>query len=456
MPVTPNLQTPNSALAGIEWPAITDPFAALVLSLQAQFEESERWPSAQLQAAQFEQLALLVEHARREVPFYRERLKRFAKSGSLTPERWRTLPLLTRAEIRAAGTQLKAKHVPPEHGTAHPVRTSGSTGEPLSILETTLSKIFFKATNLRFYLWHGLEFAHKVAAIRQPPAGKTVPPQGLREGNWAVGFDTGPAVLIDVGTSLTEQLAWLVREQAPYLISYPTNLTALAKLSFDTGTQLPWLKSVQTFGEAVDPAVREWCQRAWGVPVLDKYSAIDVGMIALQCPKTEQLHCLAETVLVEVIDHRGEPCRPGQIGRVVVTPLHAYGMPLLRYAIGDYAELGGPCTCGRSLPVLKRVLGRTRNMLMRPDGTTFWPTFAHLTAIEGVGQFQLVQTSRREVVLNIVARTDRGSLHDDDVRAALSQDLKADFIIKVERRPSIPRQTGGKYEEVISVFEDKL
>lgn len=452
--VTPRLQVPSSRLTGIQWPAIAEPFAAMVLSLQAQFEESERWPSAQLRAAQFDQLATLVEHARREVPFYRERLKRFVKPGSLTPERWRTLPLLTRAEIRGAGTQLKAKDLPSEHGRAQPVRTSGSTGEPLSVLETTLSKIFFKATNLRFYLWHGLEFAHKVAAIRRPP-GKTIPPQGLREGNWAVGFDTGPAVLIDVGTPLTEQLEWLVREQAPYLISYPTNLAALAKLSFETGTQMPWLKSVQAFGETVDPTVREWCQRAWGVPLLDKYSAVDVGMIALQCPDAEHLHCLAETMLVEVIDNGGEPCRPGQIGRVVVTPLHAYGMPLLRYAIGDYAEPGGPCACGRSLPVLKRVMGRTRNMLMRPDGTKFWPTFTHLTAIESVGQFQLVQSSRSELTLNIVPRGDHGTLHDDEVRAALIQDLKANYVVRVERRSVIPRQAGGKYEEVICAFEDK-
>ena len=91
-------------------------------------------------------------------------------------------------------------------------------------------------------------------------------------------------------------------------------------------------------------------------------------------------------------------------------------------------------------------------MLMRPDGSKFWPTFNHLAAIDSVGQFQLIQTSRTELVLNIVARD--GILHDD-VRAALVKDLKAEYTVTIERRAMIPRQIGGKFEEVIGLIEEK-
>ena len=237
--------------------------------------------------------------------------------------------------------------------------------------------------------------------------------------------------------------------------SYPSNLAALAKRCVETGLELPWLRSVQAFGETVDLDVRKWCQRAWGVPVLDKYSAVEVGMIALQCPGGEHLHCLSETVRVEVIDQHGAPCLPGAIGRIVVTPLHAYATPLLRYAIGDYAEVGEPCPCGRNLPVLKRILGRTRNMLVRPQGGRFWPTFTHLSAIGAISQFQIVQSSPSDIEARIVARPGRDLLPEEEIRAALASDLDVEYRVEIKHCLEIPRHVGGKYEEVISQIEDE-
>ena len=77
------------------------------------------------------------------------------------------------------------------------------------------------------------------------------------------------------------------------------------------------------------------------------YSSQEVGYIALQCPENESYHIQAENVLVEILDDDGLPCEPGEVGRVVVTALHNLATPLLRYDIGDYAEVGSPCSCGR-------------------------------------------------------------------------------------------------------------
>ena len=104
----------------------------------------------------------------------------------------------------------------------------------------------------------------------------------------------------------------------------------------------------------------------------------------------------AEQGLVEILNERGEDCAPGEIGRVVVTPLANFAMPLLRYDIGDYAEVGDPCPCGRGLPVLRRVLGRERNMLVAPDGRRYWPFFGATLyrQIAPLTQYQFVHTSR--------------------------------------------------------------
>ena len=98
------------------------------------------------------------------------------------------------------------------------------------------------------------------------------------------------------------------------------------------------------------------------------YSAAEAGYLALQCPQQEHYHIQSESALVEVLDEAGNPCRPGETGTMVVTPLHNFAMPLIRYAIGDIAEVGAPCACGRGLPVLARLLGRVRQMLVLPSG----------------------------------------------------------------------------------------
>ena len=84
---------------------------------------------------------------------------------------------------------------------------------------------------------------------------------------------------------------------------------------------------------------------------------------------------MAESVLVEILNDDGTPCAPGEIGRVVVTALQNFATPLIRYEVGDYAEASAPCPCGRGLPVIRRIMGRVRNLLVLPDGKKIWPAF---------------------------------------------------------------------------------
>jgi phenylacetate-CoA ligase len=161
---------------------------------------------------------------------------------------------------------------------------------------------------------------------------------------------------------------------------------------------LPDLRAVLTYGEPVSADVHAACRDTWGVPVQDIYCCEEQGYIATQCPLYEHYHVLSETILVEVLNEQGRPCAPGQLGRVVLTPLHGFAMPLLRYAIGDYAEVGGPCPCGRGLPVLQRIPGRERNQVVLADGRHTWPDISALwAAIRDVEQIQLIQRSPHQV-----------------------------------------------------------
>jgi phenylacetate-CoA ligase len=103
--------------------------------------------------------------------------------------------------------------------------------------------------------------------------------------------------------------------------------------------------------------------------MVDMYTCQEAGYLALQCPDHPHYHVQSENVLLEVVDDQGLPCAPGEVGRVLVTSLNNFATPLIRYEIGDYAEVGAACSCGRGLPVLKRIMGRYRNLLTLPDGT---------------------------------------------------------------------------------------
>src|SRR3546814_662111 len=202
-------------------------------------------------------------------------------------------------------------------------------------------------------------------------------PDGARGDSWGPAsgavYPTGPAVLLNVASSLQEQLDWLLRENPDYLISFPSNLAALARYCIDNRLTLGNLKQVMTVGETVIPQVRSLVQRAWGVPLKDSYSCEEAGYLTMQCPDHEVYHVQSENVLLEVVDDDGRPCGPGETGRVLITSLHNFATPLIRYELGDYAEAGEPCACGRGLPVTQQVLGRKRHRRTLPDGSQQLP-----------------------------------------------------------------------------------
>ncbi len=152
---------------------------------------------------------------------------------------------------------------------------------------------------------------------------------------------------------------------------------------------------------------------------------------------------------MEIIDPDGAPCGPGEVGRVVLTDLSNFAMPLIRYAIGDYAEVGDACPCGRGLPVLNRVMGRSRNMLRLPSGDQLWPRFrsARLSHIAPVRQLQLVQTSLEEIRVNLVAARPLTADEEMALRERFTEGLGHPFRLDFRYLDEIPRAANGKFED---------
>jgi len=160
------------------------------------------------------------------------------------------------------------------------------------------------------------------------------------------------------------------------------------------------------------------------------------------------MHIQSENVLVEILDARDQPCAPGQTGRLVITCLHNFATPLIRYEIGDHATVGPPCPCGRGLPVLAEILGRTRNMLVFESGEQRWPNVGLLRFrdIAPVQQCQTIQKSHTQLHVRLVVESPLTHKQEEKLIALIQSSLGFPFEIELEYLPEIPRSKSGKYE----------
>ncbi len=440
----------ESALPGASWPAVPLPGAATLLALQYQLEQSQWLSAAALAQLQLTQLASVVAHAQETVPHYRERWAgKYDPSIALTWEAFTRLPLLKRTDLQTRIDKMKSARIPAQHGAIAEARTSGSTGTPVCVLKTELCGLFWKAFALREHAWHNRDLQGKLAAIRQGVKRE----EGVGWGAATQGVvRTGRAATLPVGTVVSEQLQWLQQQDPDYLLSQPTNLGALAQLSIKRGIRLPRLREARASGEVLSREVRELCREAWGVTVVDMYSTNEMGYIALQCPETGGYHVMAEGVVVEVLDEAGVPCRAGEVGRIVITALHNFATPLIRYDIGDYAEVGAPCPCGRGLPVLSRIIGRARNMLVLANGERLWPSFSmrSLSEVLPVTQYQFVQKAMDLLEARLVVSSPFTQEQESMFVERLRVQMPAGFHIKVVYCETIARSAGGKFEDFVS------
>jgi phenylacetate-CoA ligase len=441
-----------------QW-SLPGPVAPGDLAFQKKLQDSQWWPAERLLDHQLRRLTELAVHAQRTVPFHRRRFETadFDPSQPFTLDQWRQLPVLTREEIQASGTELLSTAVPAAHGELLASESSGSTGMPVTVFGTVFDAWVSKAITLRHFLWHPHDFAAKYVSIRRVSGKHADYPAGSMEPRWGDSatfpFATGPAALLSIGASIAQQAEWLARQDPDYLLTYPSNLLFLAAYCREHGIALPHLEHAATLGEVLKTETRTACRQAWDTPVIDTYSAQEVGAIAHQCPEHEHYHVQAEAVMVEVVDDRGSACVQGQVGQVVVTPLFNYAMPLLRYQLGDYAEVGEPCACGRGLPVLKRVLGRERNsLLITPTGERYWPAFGtrKLAQIAPITQHQFVQKELDWIEARLVVRRPLTAADEDRLRAHVLGGLPWPFRLSFRYCDEIPRNAGGKFENFIS------
>lgn len=447
------LPLPHPAFPRAIFPAVVQTQASALLAVQFQLSQTERLPPEAMRERQFRQIAELVAHIDRCVPFYGTTLRKAGvKPGQpITAEAWSRVPLLTREQVQQAGDRLHAREIPPGHGRVGSATTSGSSGRPITIRKTDLSQFYWQCFSLREEIWHQRDLSATSMGIRRDDLLKPHEPTGQlrRLPDWGAPlstvYPTGPALLLDYRCPVSEQAETILRERPTYLTTFPSLLHELLR----TGVCPSGLREVRTVGEAVSEDTRSLCAERWGARVTDMYSAAEIGLIACECPEHGRYHVQAESTLVEVLRSDGTACEVGETGRVVLTPLHNFAMPLVRYVIDDMAEIGEPCPCGRALPVLARIPGRARGLLVLPSGERRFPFYGHgqLMRVDAIVQHQVVQRSLALIEVRLVVRRALTADEESYIRRVVSDALGEAFEVRVSYCDPIARGPGGKYAE---------
>lgn len=446
----------RTAVEGIVWPAIPPDAGAHLLALNFQLERSQWWPPEEMRRRQLAQLRALLAHAVETVPHYqllpyRDWLKR--PDG----EAWDAfggLPHMTRRQVQDAGEALFAAKLPSNHGSISEDETSGSTGMPLRYRTTTVAGFVWSALAMREHFWHRRDFSLRHAFIRGSKGAPLMSTWGPPSNTL---FQCGQSANLPVGRTTAEKCDWLSALNPHYLMSTPSTIRSLAGIAMEGRLHLPLLREVRTVGETVSAPLRDMVREAWGVGLTDIYSSSECGLLALQCPQGDGYHLQSEWAVIEVLNVQGKPCLSGQVGHLVVTPLHNFAMPLVRYDTGDFAEVGDACPCGRGLASLRRILGRRRNRLIHPDGGNSWPNLSSLPWVEKapyLRRFQLLQ--KRDLTLQLRYESASAFSQDecDRVSSMLLEHLRCNLPLRFEHVAALPLSEAGKLEDFISEIEE--
>jgi len=421
------------------------------LRVRRNLEITQWWSLQRLESLRLDRLRDLLMEAGLHVPYYR---RCFEKIG-FRPESLRSvadlsqLPTLAKADIRANANALRHARSARLISSS----TGGSSGEPLSFFLGSNRVSHDVAAKWRATRWFGVDIGDPEVVLWGSPIelGTQDRLRWLRDrlmrSTLLSAFDMTDA-------NLDRYVATLRRQRPRMLFGYPYSMAHLARHARRRGVPLDDLGIKVAFvtSECLYPHQRETIERVFGCIVANGYGGRDAGFIAHECP-AGGLHITAEDIIVETLDAGGQPVANGQAGEVTVTHLASRDYPFIRYRTGDIAVLDDlPCCCGRGLPMLREVQGRSNDFLIATDGTAM-PCKAFtflLREIPGIDSFKVIQESidhtRVALVTSAAYAPDSAQRLVDGFRRRLGSEVR----VEVEYTDALRLEQTGKFRYVTS------
>jgi phenylacetate-CoA ligase len=421
------------------------------VNLHRELERTQWRTPVELQKAQLDKLRRFLSHAGAHVPYYRRLFQAaaFDPAGVQSVENLRSLPFLDKAAIRVNLVDLKAD----DAGKLVKYNTGGSSGEPL-VFYMGMDRVSHDvAAKWRATRWWGVDIGDPEIVLWGSPVelGKQDRIKAVRD--WLFRSHLLPAFQMS-DERMDQYLETIERVRPKMLFGYASALALLAQHAERRGCEMRrcGAKVAFTTGETLYPPQRDVIERVFGAPVANGYGARDAGFIAHQCP-SGSLHLSAEHIVVEIVDEDGEAVAPGRQGEIVVTHLATRDFPFIRYRTGDMAVMSTePCPCGRGLPSLQEVSGRSTDFVRTRSGNTM-----HALALiyevrdkPGVRAFKFTQEADYSLDLQLVAGPGLTREVEDGIRAGILRRMGEGASLAVRRVVEIPPEKSGKYRYVVS------
>lgn len=414
-------------------------------------EKMHHWALDRVQAYQEERLRALVRHAAEHTDYYRDC---FAAAG-VTPDDVHTaadlqrIPFLTKEDIRANNMRMVADNVPDDR-LVHK-KTSGSTGVSLELFVDEASCQWKRGVTIAYDRWSGWDIGERVGAIWGNPECYQ---------NWRMYLRN----LLLVRHSYLDTLKMdeaamrafhgnLSKRPPAILFGHAHSLFLFARFMEQHGLDGIRPRGIISTCMVLHDFERKAIERVFGCRVTNRYGCEEVSLIACECPEG-RMHLNCDTLMVECV-RDGKPVPPGEPGALVVTDLTNYGMPIIRYKVGDVGRLSpqSDCPCGCSYPTLEALEGRVADYVVTPDGQyisgiSLTENFAmHLP---GVKQMQIVQEQQDRLLFRLVKGEQFSEQTVRDIDLLAQKRFGERMAYQLEYVDSIQSEGSGKYRFCIS------
>lgn len=411
-------------------------------------EEAQWWPRDKVLSYQWDELSRLLDHVFANVPYYQQKYRvAGAQRGDIRSlADFAQLPVLTREEIRESREQLRAVNV------AHvlPHATGGSSGVPTRFYFTLDSYDWRMAASQRAYSWSGCRLGQLTLYLWGAPVGhvpslkklKARAYHTLQRHEMINTFSQSPALWQRV-------YEWHCRRRPVLIVGYVASLEAYAGYLSQQGLTAPAPRAVITAAEPLTVDARRQIKDALKAPVFNTYGSREFMSIAAECDSHEGLHINTENLLVETTL---PPCEGAS--DILITDLHNYGMPFVRYSIGDVGFLDrSPCPCGRGLPRIRSIEGRTLDVLRTPGGRVVPGEFLpHLMKeFPEIRQFQAKQLAIDRIQISAVLDRPLSADHETLMQTELGRVFGPHVQVDFQRVDEIPRLPSGKRRVTIGM-----
>ena len=421
------------------------------VAVRQRMEEQQWWPRDRIAAESLLRLRTLLADVGARVPYYRQlfQAQAFDPAAVNSLEDLQRLPFLTKAIIRQHTEALKHEQAV----NLKRFNTGGSSGEPLIFFIGDERVSHDVAAKWRATRWWGVDIGDPEMVVWGSPIELGSQDRVRQWRDRLLRTELLPA--FEMSEAKIDGFIAAIRRKRPrMLFGYPSALTHIARHAEKRGVDMSNLGIKVAFvtSERLYDDQRETLVRVFGCPVANGYGSRDAGFIAHECPHGK-MHITADDVIVELIDPAGVPVPVGTSGEIVVTHLATRDFPFIRYRTGDMAVMDdAPCSCGRGLPVLKEIQGRSTDFVIAADGTVMHglALIYILRDLPGVQSFKIVQDSLMHTTVQLVVDDQFDRSSSPDIANGFKRRLGEAVHIDVQFVDHIPAEKSGKFRYVVS------